>query len=75
MPFDEDPEEPVHIRIRKRLDHAFDSDLLFDIGISEAGQYRKSCRDLFSHKLNNIFHIPQESTSSLGSSNEILPRE
>lgn len=38
MPFDEDPEEPVHIRIRKRLDHAFDSDLLFDIGISEAGQ-------------------------------------
>ena len=37
MPFDEDPEDPVHIRIRKRLDQPFDSDLLFDIGISEAG--------------------------------------
>lgn len=50
MPFDEDPEDPVHVRIRKRLDQPFDSDLLFDIGISEQGQPTRG-GSVISHEL------------------------
>ena len=38
MPFDENPEDPVHVRIRRRLDTAFDSELLVEIGISPDGE-------------------------------------
>jgi hypothetical protein len=40
MPFDENPEDPVHVRIRRRLDTAFDSELLVEIGISPEGECR-----------------------------------
>jgi len=39
MPFDENPEDPVHVRIRRRLDTAFDSELLVEIGISADGEW------------------------------------
>ncbi len=37
MPFDEDPDLPVHARIRSRLDQDFDRELLMEIDVSEQG--------------------------------------
>lgn len=37
MPFDENPDQPVHVRVRERLQQRFDEELLMEIGISEQG--------------------------------------
>ncbi len=37
LPFDEDPDEPVNVRIRKRVEQPFDYDLLREYNISELG--------------------------------------
>ena len=37
LPFDEDPNEPVNLRIRKRVEQPFDYDLLREYNISELG--------------------------------------
>jgi hypothetical protein len=37
MPFDEDPNDPVAVRIQKRLEQPFDYDLLRQIGVSDLG--------------------------------------
>lgn len=44
LPFDEDPEEPVAKRIKKRLTEGFDREILLDVGLSDAGQWRSVLR-------------------------------